>query len=104
MQIVFATHDGSSKEYLFEVPEGMSVKRNDVLCVETMNGPKVAVATGGMSIGEYTDRMLIKMGAYLPLKKVIACANKEIQEYIKNRAITKAIVMLRQEIEPDIPF
>ncbi len=104
-RIVFAVHNFGEKEYIFEVPEGMSIKEGDILSVETMYGPKIAIATGNVTIGEYTDKILINLGAYLPLRKVLAFANKEIQEYIHNSTVNGIISKLEDEkCSPDIPF
>lgn len=102
--IVFAEHDGDKKEYLFEVPEGMAVKNGDILLVDTIKGKQIARATGDMSTGDYTDDILLRFGAYLPLKRVLAVAGREIQEYIKTVVIRDIIVSLEVQKQGDLPF
>ena len=80
MNIVFAKHEKQNREFLFEVPGGMDIKKGDILYVETMKGPCVAVATSGMMPGN--EELITRFGAYMPLKKVITYANEEIQNYI----------------------
>jgi hypothetical protein len=102
--IVFARHEGDKKEYLFEVPEGMKVKHDDILLVDTIKGKQIARATGDMSTGDYTDDILLRLGAYLPLKRVLAVAGEEIQEYIKTVVIRDIIVNLKAQKQGDLPF
>ena len=80
MNIVFAKHEKQNREFLFEVPEGMDIRKGDILYAETMKGPCVAVATSDMMPGN--EELITRLGAYMPLKKVITYANKEIQNYI----------------------
>ena len=105
--IVLAKHIGDDKSYTFEVPEGMNIKSDDILYVDTMNGPQIAIATGDMATGEFTDEIIENMGAYLPLKKVLAYANKEIQDFIYKTTIDGIICTLeneKNECDPDCPF
>lgn len=102
--IVFARHDGCEKEFLFEVHQGMVVKSGDVLLVDTIKGKQIAIATGDMSKGEYSEEILIKLGAYLPLKRVLAVAGRDIQEYIKTVVIRDIIVSLEVQKQGDLPF
>lgn len=102
--IVFAKHDGCEKEFLFEVSQGMVIKSGDILLVETMYGKRIARATGDMSTGEYTDKILTNLGAYLPLKRVLASAGREMQEYIKTIVIRDIIVSLEVQKQGDLPF
>ena len=104
-RIVFAVHNFGDKEFIFEAPESMNIKEGDILCVDTMHGPQIAIATGDVVTGEYTDKILLNLGAYLPLRKVLAYANKEIQEYIHNSTVNGIISKLEDEkCSPDIPF
>ena len=86
MNIIFAKHDGCDKEFIFEVPAGMYPVRNDVLWVETAYGETVAVASSDTIFGHGIEEIITRFGAYLPLKKVKAYANRELQTYIENRA------------------
>lgn len=104
MKIVFATHEMCPKEYIFNVPDGMNIKKGDILCVDTVRGSQIAVATSDVLEGDYTEHMLSKLGAYLPLKIVLAYANKDIQDYIFNNTINGIISTIEQEKETDLPF
>ena len=84
MNIIFAKHDGCSKEFMFKVPDGLKPAKNNILWVETMHGETVAVATSDViSVGSI-EQVAEKFGAYLPLKEVIAFANDGLQAYIAN--------------------
>ena len=85
MTIIFAKHDGCNKEFIFEVPAGMYPVENDILWVDTAYGETVAVATSDTIFGHRVEQIVERFGAYLPLKKVKAYANKGIQAYIENR-------------------
>lgn len=105
MTIVLARHDADRKSYVFEVPQGMIVQKGDILCVETIRGPQVAQAMCNMSTGNYNEEILEHMGAYLPLKKVIASANCQIQRYIHNNTINGIISSVENEKTSDgLPF
>ena len=99
MNIIFAKHDGCNKEFIFEVPNGMNPKKNDILWVDTIRGETVAVATSDVISGCQMEQLVEKLGAYLPLKRVRTYANKELQIYIENRAYTEvgAFCMDRQK-------
>lgn len=105
MTIVLAKHDADRRSYVFEVPQGMAVRKGDILCVDTIRGPQVVQAMCNMCTGDYNDEILEKMGAYLPLKKVIACANYQIQRYIHNNTINGIISGVENEKMSDgLPF
>ena len=109
MTIIFAKHDGCDKEFIFEVPAGMYPVRNDILWVDTAYGETVAIATSDTIFGHRVEQIVERFGAYLPLKKVKAYANKGIQAYIENRTYKEvgAFCQDRQvnvhELE-DLPF
>lgn len=109
MTIIFAKHDGCNKEFLFEVPAGMHPVKNDVLWVDTAYGETVAVATSDTIFVHEAEQIVERLGAYLPLKKVKAYANRGIQTYIKNR-MCREIGAFRQDREvniheiEDLPF
>jgi hypothetical protein len=82
--IIFAKHDGCSKEFIFRVPSGCyDVRKGDVLFVETYQGNTIATATSEPVECRNEDDIAVKYGAYLPLKNVLCYANKEIIKYIK---------------------
>ena len=109
MTIIFAKHDGCDKEFIFEVPAGMYPVRNDILWVDTSMGETVAVATSDTIWGQKVEQVVERFGAYLPLKKVKAYANKGLQAYIENRAYSEVGEFCRyrqvnvHELE-DLPF
>ena len=85
--LVFAKHDCCNQEFLFAVPFDMEVRKGDILLVDTMHGLTVATATTEMFEGRNIDEVAEKFGAYLPLKEVKQVAGKQIQEYLRNKAI-----------------
>lgn len=85
--LVFAKHDGCNKEFLFAVPYYIEVRKGDVLLVDTMHGLQVVTATTEMFEGRNIDEVAEKFGAYLPLKEVKQVAGKQIQEYLRNKAL-----------------
>ena len=87
MNIIFAKHDGNDKEFVFEVPDGMLIFKNDILWVETSRGETVAVATSDMITGVGLEQVAAKFGAYFPLKKVKTYANQGLKEYIEQKCI-----------------
>jgi len=89
MTIIFAKHDGCDKEFIFEVPAGMYPVENDVLWVDTSYGETIAIATSDTIFGHRVEQIVERFGAYLPLKKVKAYANKGIQAYIENRTYSE---------------
>lgn len=109
MNIIFAKHDCCEKEYLFEVPNGMHPVKGDVLWVNTSKGETVATATSDMISGHGVEQIADKFGAYFPLKKVLAYANKGIETYINNRAYDKIVRYCCSEqknvhVIDDLPF
>lgn len=109
MTIIFAKHDGCDKEFIFEVPADMYPVRNDVLWVDTSMGETVAVATSDTIWGQKVEQIVERLGAYLPLKKVKAYANRGLQTYIENRIYREVGAFCQDrevnihEIE-DLPF
>lgn len=87
MNIIFAKHDNSNKEFVFEVTQGLNPTRGDILWVETARGDAIAKATSGLIESPSNYEIAEKFGAYFPLKKVKTFANKEMQEYCKNRIL-----------------
>ena len=112
MNIIFAKHDGCGKEFAFRVPFGMRPEKDDVLWVDTCKGKTIAIATTGVvNIGGSRSgavQIINRVGAYQPLKMVIAYANKEMQTYCENRAFCKVGTFCRNHTknicEDDLPF
>lgn len=80
---VFAKHPDCDKEFIFAVPCYLDVKKDDLLLVDTMYGPKIAFATSDIFEGKNLNEIAGKYGAYLPLKEVKQVASKEICMYIE---------------------
>lgn len=108
MKFIFAKHDGCNKEFVFEVPINMHPTRSDILWVETSKGETVAVATSDVILSDNAELLVKKLGAYLPLKKVKAYANKSMQIYIENRTYREVSAFCQDRCssiyENGIPF
>ena len=103
MKIIYAKHEGQDKEYCFEVPEIMDIQKGDILLVDTMRCTGIAIATSDIITGENIEQFATRCGAYLPLKKVITYANKDLQEYIHKKAVSEIIKTI-ETANDDIPF
>ena len=79
MSIVFAQHLGDSKDYVFEVPDRVEVKAGDYLLVETMRGLRWVTAVTGEIWGD-AERLALRLGAYLPIRPVVAVIPGEYKE------------------------
>nr|DAE43353.1 MAG TPA: hypothetical protein [Caudoviricetes sp.] len=110
MNIIFAKHDNGNKEFVFEVPQGLNPTRGDILWVETMRGNAIAKATSGLIESPSNYEIAEKFGAYFPLKKVRAFANKEMQEYCESRILGDVLGNIADKLckaskgTTDIPF
>lgn len=93
--LVFAKHDCCNKEFLFAVPFDMEVRKGDVLLVDTMHGLTVATATTEVFEGINIDEVAEKFGAYLPLKEVKQVAGRQIQEYLRNKAVSDILHVIK---------
>lgn len=85
-RLVYAKHDGCLKDFLFSVPPNIILHKGDVLLVDTVMGPTVAVATSEPFVSADINGLATKLGAYLPLKHVLQAAGSDIQSYITRRA------------------
>lgn len=81
MTIIFVKHADSNKLYLFEVPNGFSVKKGSKLLVDTCRGAQyVTAACDSFSAPQNCIESIVKEGgAYFPLKKVVG----EVSEIVK---------------------
>ena len=93
---IFAKHDGCNKEFLFAVPTGMTVHKDDVLLVDTIYGPAVAVATSEIFESQDLAEIAQRYGAYLPLKEVKQVCGKTLQQYIQNRTVAQVVTKLHE--------
>lgn len=91
MRIIFAKHEDSIKEYVFEVGEGMYISKGDLLQVDTMHGEMIAIATTGIIEGDGAKDVAMKQGGYLPLKKVITYVDQNMINHIKGKAKNEMI-------------
>lgn len=89
MRIIFAKHNDSPKEYIFEVPENLQPEKGDVLYVRTVRGNTVAEATSNTIHLQDYEEVVEKFGAYLPLQKVRTYANREMIAYIESEFIER---------------
>lgn len=84
MKVIFAKHDRCDKEFMFEVPKGMTPSKGDILWVDTCQGKTIATAVSDVFQIDREHYLVDKIGgAYLPLRKVKSYANEEIRNYIR---------------------
>lgn len=103
---VFAKHDGSTKEYLFAVPKDLyTIRKGDILLVDTSKGETVAIATSEIIEGENLDEMALKFGEYLPLKKVKAVVNYRLKEYVEHQERNRILSKIKDIfLDVNLPF
>ncbi len=95
MNIVSVKHpNGGQKEYWFEVPKEIAsqVKKGRRVVCDTIRGRNVAVVTSDVISGENVEQMAVRLGAHLPLKKIMRVAGLMPMSKIKvpmELAITK---------------
>lgn len=99
-KFVFAKHDGVDKEYCFAVPEEMTIKIGDKLLVDTCRGQQVVTATStDITSGQY-DQIVKRFGATIPLKRVLQCCGKEMQDYFQKQAENAIISdLIKQQLK-----
>ena len=85
-KFVFAKHDGVDKEYCFAVPDGMDINIGDKLLVETCRGNQVVTATSTELFSSQYDQIVKRFGATIPLKRVLQCCGKKMQDYFQKQA------------------
>lgn len=93
-KFVFAKHDGVDKEYCFAVPEEMKIKIGDKLLVDTCHGQQVVTATSTAIQSGQCDQIVKRFGASLPLRRVLQCCGKEMQDYFQKQAENEVIGLL----------
>ncbi|MFA5625511.1 MAG: hypothetical protein WC966_10735 [Bradymonadales bacterium] len=95
MKIVFAKHE-DPKEYAFEVQPGQQIEKGDLLFLETCQGKTFAFASSGTE--EASAGVLERLGAYIPLKKVLG--------YIPRERFSDAIVQIGKSMarSQELPF
>ena len=105
MKIIFAKHDGCGNKFCFELPENMKPQKNDILLVDTMYGPKIAVAVTSAISGtdEEMREVATVSGAYLPLKKVITYADENLIKYIQNQTCNSVMKFCAENFQNNTP-
>lgn len=85
LNIVFVKHIKSGKRYVFKAPLNASVKRDDILLVETKRGIKRAIATSDNLIlsEDVVWQIAMNGGAYWPLANVLGLVKtrEELQRF-----------------------
>lgn len=76
--LVFVNH-GTDKNYLFQVPSMIRLKKGEKVFVDTSQGECIGTCvSNSFIVGEYeTDCIVVATGAYKPLKNVIGWAEKQ---------------------------
>lgn len=80
MNIVFIEHNNQSGTYLFEVPEGVSLKKGEMVMVETKRGETsgVCVCKSFVLDGSPLETVGRICGAQFPLKRVVGCITVDV--------------------------
>lgn len=76
LNLIFASHEGDTKKFLFQLPLGIEVAKGQKFYVDTMRGESIVIAeTENIYVGRHTaDALVIGCGAYEPLKMVTGYA------------------------------
>lgn len=105
---VLAKHEGCKKEFVFEVPPQLEVKRGDALIVDTMYGEQLATAVTDTFGGINQEEVLKRLGAYSPVKQVKAVCDRRFTEFIENKVRQEiyeaALKFASNEILADLPY
>lgn len=103
--LIFAKHPGCDKEYLFKVPDELSIPRKgDVLLVRTIRGYQIAVASSEFFESPNIEEVAMHFpGAYLPLKSVVQVAGPELVNYIKKQVYQEVIEAFKNQPNANHP-
>lgn len=84
MNIIFGKHDGCNKDFIWEVPDNMTlhISKGDLLLVDTHRGADIATATTNVISGVGATDVAEMNGAYFPLKGVISFVNQKMADVI----------------------
>lgn len=110
IQVVCARHPGCDKDFFFTVTEEQAqrIEAGDVLLVSTIRGEQIAVAAQSPFTleGDSAILLLIRAGAYFPLKPVITYCSDEMRYYIVTSYLKNALQKEYDDIEDmdEIPF
>lgn len=102
IKVVIAVHPNSSRKFTFEVPDGMEVHKGNILLVETMKGKSIAICSSEEICIDVND--VEKLGAYLPLKKILQCAGEQIQDYIFGKCKSNIKKYIENYLDDGLPF
>lgn len=77
--LVFINHNDKDKNYLFQLPKNLLLKKGEKVFVETIQGECVGTAVSdSFIVDKYTaEQIIVGTGAYEPLKDVIGWAEKQ---------------------------
>lgn len=78
MNIVSVKHpSGGEKEYWFEVPVGLvsQTKKGSRVVCDTIRGREFGIVNSDVISGENVEQLAIRLGARLPLKKILSVTN-----------------------------
>lgn len=89
MKIVFAKHSNSEKEFMFEVPLSVEIKKGDALAVDTIYGQALATATTDSN--ECSKEAAERLGAYFPLKKVLFVITNDVFKIVAEALVNNKI-------------
>ena len=107
IQVVCARHLKSDNAFYFSVTEEQAqrIEAGDVLLVSTIRGEQIAVASQSPFTleGDSAISLLMRAGAYLPLKPVITYCSGKMRSYIIQNYLQNA---LQKEINDndELPF
>ena len=107
IQVVCARHPGCDKDFYFSVTEEQAqrIEAGDVLLVSTIQGEQIAMALQSPFTleGDSATSLLMRAGAYLPLKPVITYCSGKMRSYIIQNYLQNA---LQKEINDndELPF
>lgn len=107
IQVVCARHPGCDKDFFFTVTEEQAprIEAGDVLLVSTIRGEQIAVTLQSPFTpeGDSAILLLMRVGAYPPLKPVITYCSGKMRAYILQNYLQNA---LQKEINDndELPF
>lgn len=94
MRVVFVKHLDSAGEFIFSVPENITVYDRDTLIVDTRFGLALGIAISNTET--ISEAIAKRLGAHLPLKSVILVISRDLINIIEMAKEKKLI--------SDMPF
>ena len=83
MRVIFVKHLNNDKEFLFSIPDhicDIKIQKGDLVIVQTYRGLAMAIVTS--EIEYISENVAKRLGAYLPLKNVIAKVDTDFLKFI----------------------